>query len=435
MPDPAARAGILPAAVAACMAAAAMGYFGKAPLATGGLLLSFAAGFVPYAWVLRSALRPGGAPSFAAVLVVAALMRLLVLGASPSDDVNRYVWEGRVQSEGFNPFISAPADPALEEQRDAVWPGINHPDFPAIYPPGAQRIFRLLAAAGLGPRGFKRIMAGLDLLVVAALGLLLRKRGLPPGRALVYAWSPLATFQIAGRGHMEPLLLLPLILAALVLPVPWAAGTARARSLGGLLAGAAIMAKWTALPLLLVWARRLRFPGFLAAAGVGLLLAVPYLDAGPDLFVSLRRFHAEGHFADSLNALATIALGPGWARLLCAAALLAIGGALAARESDPARGARVILGATLLLSPTVHPWYFLWVLPWLALGRPWGWVALSLTVPLYAEGLVAASGGWEGLEEHDGWKAAAYAAGAAVWAAEWWRHRRRSGAAGAWKAR
>ena len=50
-----------------------------------------------------------------AVLAVAALMRLGVLLAPPylSDDINRYVWDGRVEAAGINPYRYIPEDPHL----------------------------------------------------------------------------------------------------------------------------------------------------------------------------------------------------------------------------------------------------------------------------------------------------------------------------------
>ena len=81
------------------------------------------------------------------VLAVAALMRLVVLLAPPylSDDINRYVWDGRVQGAGINPYRYIPADPHLATLRDeTIFPRINRADYaPTIYPPVAEYIFFL----------------------------------------------------------------------------------------------------------------------------------------------------------------------------------------------------------------------------------------------------------------------------------------------------
>src|SRR6516164_11734981 len=82
-----------------------------------------------------------------AVLAVAALMRLIVLLAPPylSDDINRYVWDGRVEAAGLNPYRYVPADPHLAALRDeTIFPNINRSDYaPTIYPPVAEYIFYL----------------------------------------------------------------------------------------------------------------------------------------------------------------------------------------------------------------------------------------------------------------------------------------------------
>src|SRR5262244_2111684 len=90
-----------------------------------------------------------------AVLAVAALMRLVVLLAPPylSDDINRYVWDGRVEAAGLNPYRYVPADPHLAGLRDeAIYPKINRSDYaPTIYPPVAEYIFFL------GTRGHTKL--------------------------------------------------------------------------------------------------------------------------------------------------------------------------------------------------------------------------------------------------------------------------------------
>ena len=54
-----------------------------------------------------------------------------------SSDMYRYVWDGRVQVAGINPYRYVPADPALQSLRDdAIYPHINRADIArTIYPP------------------------------------------------------------------------------------------------------------------------------------------------------------------------------------------------------------------------------------------------------------------------------------------------------------
>ena len=82
------------------------------------------------------------------VLLVAAALRLplIVSPAFLSTDVNRYVWDGRVQAAGVNPYRYMPGDPALARLRDdQVYPRINRAEYaPTIYPPAAQVIFAVI---------------------------------------------------------------------------------------------------------------------------------------------------------------------------------------------------------------------------------------------------------------------------------------------------
>jgi len=89
------------------------------------------------------------------VLALALIARLLaVLPAVPlSDDLYRYLWDGRVANAGIDPFAYPPSAPELAALRDdRVWPNVNHPEVPTIYPPVAQLAFRVMDAVAPGPR-------------------------------------------------------------------------------------------------------------------------------------------------------------------------------------------------------------------------------------------------------------------------------------------
>src|SRR5882757_6833503 len=79
------------------------------------------------------------------VLGLAAAMRLLLVGEEPflSSDLYRYIWDGRVQAAGINPYLHVPAEPALAALRDAaIFPNINRADYAVTaYPPIAEMIY------------------------------------------------------------------------------------------------------------------------------------------------------------------------------------------------------------------------------------------------------------------------------------------------------
>ena len=132
-------------------------------------------------WLLAvSIVRRGRLPprSLWLVLGIALAMRLLTLTAPPvlSSDIYRYVWDGRVQLAGVNPYRYMPSADELAFLRDdAVYSHINRGDYAhSVYPPAAQAIFAVAAAVTPGVFGMKLMIAAFDTLAIVALILLLR---------------------------------------------------------------------------------------------------------------------------------------------------------------------------------------------------------------------------------------------------------------------
>src|SRR2546425_1795617 len=161
-----------------------------------------------YLFAVWLVLRDGPAPrSLAVILVFAALLRLTILFAPPylSDDIYRYVWDGRVQAAGVNPYRFVPADPALQGLRDgAVYQHINRRDYAhTIYPPLAQSIFMGITRVSESVTWMKTCMMGFEVVAIWLLLRLLVLLGLPAQRVLIYAWHPLAVWEFAGSGHVD----------------------------------------------------------------------------------------------------------------------------------------------------------------------------------------------------------------------------------------
>ena len=117
----------------------------------------------------------------------------MLLGAEPdlSTDCYRYLWEGKVQVAGFNPYQYAPADAALASLRDATWERVNHPEIPAIYGPLMQILFAFVALVGGGLLTLKALLVSADLALGGLILLGLLRRGASPLWLVVYAWHPL----------------------------------------------------------------------------------------------------------------------------------------------------------------------------------------------------------------------------------------------------
>jgi alpha-1,6-mannosyltransferase len=187
-------------------------------------------------------------PSALTAIVVFGLVFRLTLVMHPavaSDDIYRYLWDGRVALHGINPFLHAPASPALEHLRTAELPAnINFPEMRTIYPPLSQWFFLLSNALfGASQSGMKLLLVLCDMVSMLLLVVLLRQQKKPPELVALYAWSPLPVLYFGLDGHIDALGILFLLLFLYLV--------SRRRTVAGAIAlGLAVLAK---LYPLLVW--------------------------------------------------------------------------------------------------------------------------------------------------------------------------------------
>ncbi|MCA9750951.1 MAG: hypothetical protein KC591_02075 [Gemmatimonadetes bacterium] len=339
----------------------------EAPTAAYPRLMAYVA-LASVGWLLArhaARSRPERAAPLGLILGLALAARLLVVVPYEplSDDLYRYLWDGRVANAGIDPFAHPPTSPELADLRDdEIWPRVNHPDVPTIYPAVAQLAFRLLDAAGGDPRSPRVLAAFADFATVVLLVGLLRRRGRPGGLAVVAAWCPLAILETGGGGHVDALGVF-LLVASLALE-----GGTRARALAaGILLGASILVKPVAVFLLpalaLARPRGERLPWVIGGL-IALALVFLHADAGAKMFTGFRTYAENWRFHDLVyGPLVRLGLGPRGARLVLAAALGIASIVVPLRVRDPLAAGGIVVAMLLALSPTVHPWYALWLVP------------------------------------------------------------------------
>ena len=371
-------------------------------------------------------------------LVLAAVWQIefLQVPAGADDDIHRYVWDGRLQRLGYNPYLVVPSDPAVKGLHTPETRSLNNPDLPSPYPPGAQLFFRAVTAIHESTFAFKAAFVVCEIAITLLLLELLRgKQGAP--LVLAFAWNPLLAVEVAGSGHID-------IVGALLLVASAAALVRRWRATAAVTLGLAIAVKFLPIVLLPLYWKRVRIRDAALAAAVVALLFVPFLDRGRIPTGSLGTYLQTFRFNGPVFAILDRVAPP---QLLAAVAVLvglATATWLRSRDPDCARQ-RVIttestkshegeaagfpacdsvssvvhastfawpMAASLLFAPVVFPWYLLWLLPFLtsastlliilwtvsiiptyvqwhlrALGRPWG--ALPVWVMLLEYGCVA----------------------------------------------
>lgn len=318
--------------------------------------------------------------SAATILGVALALRLCFVAAPPqlSDDLYRYLWDGRQVLSGVNPYATAPAAVTdVPAELRAVQRQINHPELVTIYPPAAQLAFAGGVLCGGATTSFKLWLVGLDLCACFLLLRLLDRLELPRWRVILYAWHPLPVLEIAGSGHIDGVGSLLLLGALLLLPDGPTSGWGRPAAAGGLLAAAGLVKLFplVLLPFLLLLLPRNRRLVFLAGfVGLATGLLLPFLPELPHLGTTLSVYARNWEFAGFAFNLLRRLVGSGeTARLLLTGAFgltlvavwwrlrraLATVDGVAARLRLLTTSCATMALVFLLLTPTLQPWYAL----------------------------------------------------------------------------
>jgi alpha-1,6-mannosyltransferase len=333
-------------------------------------------------------------------VVLAALWHVPFLLTSPGsdDDIHRYVWDGRVQRLGYNPYIVVPSDPALGGLHTPETRTLNNPDVPSPYPAGAQLFFRAVTAIRESVFALKVAFVVCDLAIVLVLLDILRSSGQGAHWVLAYAWNPLLAIEVAGSGHID-------IVGALLLLVSFAALGRRWRAVAALAFGMAVAVKFLPIVLLPFYWKRVRMRDAALAVAVVGLLYVPFLNHGRIPIGSLGAYVQSFRFNDPVFATLERVAAP--QLVVGLAVLVGFLTAIWQRSKGTAWSSDAFawpMAASLLCAPVVYPWYLLWLLPFVrsastvpiiiwtvsiiptyyvwhlrTLGRPWllpGWIML-----------------------------------------------------------
>jgi hypothetical protein len=357
-------------------------------------------------WALMLIFLAGGAGAYAAsrmgegdqrsalaiILAGAVLMRLALLFIEPylSTDIYRYVWDGRVQAAGINPYRYAPAAPELAPLRDAaIFPRVTRADYAVtIYPPTAQALFLAITRFGESVLVMKLGLIACEAGIVAALLALLHRLGHPTTRIALYAWHPLPIWEVAGSGHVDVAMCALLVAGLFLFLGGRTLHAGVAVTLGALVKPAAVLA----LPVFWrPWDWRLP----LVVAATVALAYLPYLSVGSGVIGFLPQYVEEEGLASGSGIVALSLIEtftgpiPGASSVYFALTALILGGlAIAlgfrADRSDRAAiaGLSWLLVTSLVLLLPHFPWYYLVLVPLLVI-RPSaaGWV-MTLGAPV-----------------------------------------------------
>jgi hypothetical protein len=329
-----------------------------------------------------------------------------------SSDLYRYIWDGRVQAAGIDPYLYAPADAGVAKLRnDFLWSGngpgnygdcvtkphkdpadpadslvmgctkLNRPGVPTVYPPVAEAYFfavQFATPADNSTTPIQAAAAACAVLITLMLLFGLRKLGKDPRLAALWAWCPTVAIEAGQNAHVDVVACV-LTLAALFL-------LARARTegrtiLGGVLIGLAIATKVTPVLVMPAVLRR----GWLlisaaAATAISLVYAPHVLAVGRKIIGFFPGYlHQEGYSnGNGFSVIGLIVHG----KLAAAVAILILGAiALAIIRSgnpdEPWHGGVLMTSAALAVCTPHFQWYAILLVMLVALdGRP-EWLAIA----------------------------------------------------------
>ncbi len=312
------------------------------------------------------------------ILGGAALFRLAVVFAPPqlSTDILLYVWDGRLINHGINPYHWAPNALPLRFLRDDAWNQMEYKSYQSIYMPVSQGVFAFENFLfGSNTLGYKFLYLLFDFGVIGLLLVILKRLGRPLTQVIWYAWCPLPITEVSLAGHQD-IVGVFFLLAAFAFAmrgsktVPWVA----------LLLAASVMTKGFSLLLVPLF---VRVHG--RAFAVWVACALLYL--GMPLWVFLPEFlHGMHQYLENVHVNAGLF---GWVNLglslvtkhwhyavtekLSDAAILGVTYWSVRRPIDTyaelLRRSSIVLGVTLLVIPTLFPWYLLWTLAFVPLVK------------------------------------------------------------------
>jgi len=362
------------------------------------------------AWLVR---RTAVRVAVGLILVGGIAFQVAALAGPPqnSTDMYRYMWDGRVQVAGIDPYLyppgaagvadlrnsflwSAPGSkhhtscvpnkPAPADPADALVAGctkLNRASVPTIYPPVAEAYFtavQLAAPADDSTTPMQAAAAGFAVLVTVLLLFGLRSLGRDPRLAVLWAWCPTVPLEAGQNAHVD-VVAVALTLGALLLLAR--ARTKRRILMGGVLLGLAIATKVT--PVLVMPAVLRRGWVLISTAAVSAVAVVytPHVLAVGSKIVGFFPGYLNQEGYDSGTEFKVIGLFVhGKPATLVAVLILGAIALAILRWGDPAqpwRGGVLMTAAALAVSTPHYQWYAILLVMLVALDGQAEWLMIA----------------------------------------------------------
>ncbi len=296
------------------------------------------------------------------IIVFGMIFRLTLLPTSytTSDDVHRYLWEGKVLVNGYNPYTTPPNDSSLVHLRDDNFEKVTFKNIPAIYPPLAQVVFAVnYLIAGNSTILLKVIYLIFELITFIFILKLLVLKGKDPKLIILYAWLPLPIMEYFINAHIDLIGITFLILFIYY-------SEKQKYYTSSIMLALAFLSKLLALFLLPLIIKKVGFKKAIKFYAififVCLIFYLPFISQNPDILAGLFKYLSRWEFNGSVyNVVKTIFSNGEIARIVCAIFLSTSVFIIAIRYTDFMNGVFAVFLCIIIFSTTLYPWYLGWI--------------------------------------------------------------------------
>ncbi|KAF0249769.1 MAG: hypothetical protein FD167_831 [bacterium] len=303
-----------------------------------------------------------------------------------SDDIYRYIWDGYIQANGINPYLYSPDSLELILFRNNnIFPFINHPHLPTIYPPLSQIIF--LLAYLISKNSFISIKITIlifDIVTALLIVKILYKLQLPLTNVAIYFLCPLPILEFFISGHIDSVGIFFLVLFIYSI-------LSTKINLASFSLASAVLIKIMPiifLPIILYKINKRKIGLFLVTFIITLLLFyLPYLlNINEKVFGSFNTFIKDFYFNSSVFSLIHILTGTN--KIATISCYLALGVwivIITFKCHDFMMGIFWTLTGLYIFSPIVHPWYLTWIVPLLVFipSKAFFWLIMACQFSYY----------------------------------------------------
>jgi hypothetical protein len=295
------------------------------------------------------------------IFVFGVLFRATLLPTVPStsDDVYRYIWEGKLVYHGENPFAKAPENPDLDYLHSEDFPDVvSYKDMTTIYPAAAQVIFTLgYIISGENDFGLKLIYLLVEILTFIFLIKILELRKLNKNFLLVYAWLPLPIMEYFINSHID--------VVGISFFIMFIYFMLKDKYIAAVLPFAiSVLIKLYPLMIFPLLMKKLRLKNFIIFSSVLMFVIIagmfPFIPTERSVNASLFTYLSTWSFNGSFYSLFNLIFNESTARSIVLVLLMVAVGNIAIRYNDFLKGVYGVWICFIMFAATLYPWYLGW---------------------------------------------------------------------------